>query len=88
MPSCARASPCRRYQETYLTAFNARQPFETEYRLRRFDGEYRWIIDRGVPHFDPDGTFVGYVGSCRDITDRKQQEETQRFLADAALGDH
>jgi len=46
-----------------------------EYRLRRNDGEYRWILDHGVPRFDPDGTFAGYIGSCIDITDRKLAEE-------------
>ena len=46
-----------------------------EYRLRRNDGEYRWILDIGVPRFNPDGTFAGYIGSCLDITDRKLAEE-------------
>ena len=42
-----------------------------EYRLRRHDGEYRWLIDYGVPRFGSNGTFCGYVGSCVDITERK-----------------
>ena len=46
-----------------------------EYRLRRNDGEYRWILDIGVPRFNPDGSFAGYIGSCLDITDRKLAEE-------------
>ena len=45
-----------------------------EYRLRRFDGDYRWLIVTGVPRFGPDGDFAGYIGSCLDITDRKQAE--------------
>ena len=61
--------------ETYAEAFNQRESFEMEYRLRRKDGEYRWILDHGVPRFDPDGTFAGYIGSCIDITDRKLAEE-------------
>jgi PAS domain S-box-containing protein len=61
-----------RCSATYEAAFNARQPFKTEYRLRRFDGEYRWIIEHGVPRFAPDGTFVGYIGACMDITDQKR----------------
>jgi signal transduction histidine kinase len=46
-----------------------------EYRLRRHDGEYRWIDDTGVPIVSPDGSFAGYIGSCVDITDRKTAEE-------------
>ncbi len=48
-------------------AFTARQPFATEYRMRSADGQYRWLLDRGVPLFDPDGRFAGYIGSCTDI---------------------
>jgi PAS domain S-box-containing protein len=45
-----------------------------EYRLRHHDGQYRWIVDRGVPRSGPDGTFLGYIGSCFDIHDRKQSQ--------------
>jgi two-component system sensor kinase FixL len=45
-----------------------------EYRLRRFDGEYRWLLDNGVPRFGPQGRFLGYIGSCLDITERKRAE--------------
>ena len=58
----------------YMENFDARQPFVMDYRLRRHDGEYRWITDRGVPLFDRAGVFSGYIGSCIDITDRKQAE--------------
>jgi len=61
--------------EVFSTAFDAREDFETEYRLRRFDGEYRWLLDKGVPLFTHNGTFKGYIGSCIDITDRKQGQE-------------
>jgi PAS domain S-box-containing protein len=61
--------------EVYSTAFDARQDFEMEYRLRRFDGEFRWVVDRGIPSYESDGTFRGYVGSCIDITERKQSEQ-------------
>jgi len=60
--------------ETYTTKFAQRQSFEMEYRLRRHDGEYRWILDCGVPHFSSDGVFLGYIGSCLDITERKGSE--------------
>jgi PAS domain S-box-containing protein len=66
----------RRCLKTYSAAFDARVEFEMEYRLRRFDGQYRWIVARGVPSFEPDGAFRGYVGSCIDITERKQSEQS------------
>ena len=61
--------------DTYLRAFHSRQAFEMEYRLRRHDGEYRWIMDFGRPFDDLEGNFAGYLGSCYDITERKQSEE-------------
>ncbi len=63
---------------TYVSAFDSRTSFTMEYRLRRRDGEYRWVLDNGVARFAPDGTFSGYIGSCVDITDRKQAEEELR----------
>ncbi len=65
----------------YRAAFGARKPFVLEYRLRRADGEYRWVLDNGVPRFQDDGTFAGYIGSCMDITDRKRAEEKASRLA-------
>jgi PAS domain S-box-containing protein len=59
---------------TYAEAFDRREPFHLEYRLRRRDGEYRWIFDQGVPRFSSDGEFAGYIGSCIDLTDRKLAE--------------
>ena len=64
----------------YSASFDARVDFELECRLRRFDGEYRWLVDIGVPRFEADGTFLGYVGSCIDITDRKTSEESLHAL--------
>lgn len=58
--------------ETYTCAFNARRSFQMEYRLRRHDGEYRWMLDRGTPRFHDDSSFAGYVGCCIDITDEKE----------------
>jgi PAS domain S-box-containing protein len=62
--------------QTYTEAFDRRESFELQYRLRRHDGEYRWVLDKGVPRFNSDGTFAGYIGSCIDITDRKLAEES------------
>jgi PAS domain S-box-containing protein len=62
--------------EVYSNSFDRRQEFAMEYRLRRFDGEYCWVLDNGVPRFEPDGTFLGYIGTCIDITERKHAEET------------
>jgi PAS domain S-box-containing protein len=55
--------------EIYLSAFNKREAYEMEYRLRRHDGEYRWVLNRGTPCYDEDGKFVGFIGSCIDIHD-------------------
>jgi PAS domain S-box-containing protein len=68
----------RRCLHTYWEAFDARQEFRMEYRLKRFDGAYRWILATGVPRFGSDGTFEGYIGSCIDVTDQKQVEEALR----------
>ncbi len=65
---------------TYNSAFDSRQSFRMEYRLRRFDGEYRWILDSGAPRFESDGAFAGFVGSCVDISDSKAAELAIRRL--------
>lgn len=64
----------QRCLKTYVQAFDLRQSFVMDYRLRRADGEYRWIVDNGVPRFDDNGTFLGYIGSCIDISARKELE--------------
>jgi PAS domain S-box-containing protein len=64
----------------YLDAFEARRSFTMDYRLLRRDGVYRWILDQGIPRYGPDGSFLGYVGSCFDITDRKDAEDSLRQL--------
>jgi PAS domain S-box-containing protein len=65
----------------YSGAFDARVDFEMEYRLRRHDGKYRWVVDYGVPRTESDGTFCGYIGSCVDITDRKLNAESLEDLS-------
>jgi PAS domain S-box-containing protein len=72
--------------KTYLHSFEHRETFEMHYRLRRADGAYRWIFDRGVPFYATDGTFQGYIGSCIDVTDRVEaqraaEEARERELA-------
>jgi PAS domain S-box-containing protein len=64
----------QRCVDTYMAAFAERRTFEMEYRLRRHDGQYRWVLDRGTPRHSADGRFEGYIGSCVDITDRKDLE--------------
>jgi PAS domain S-box-containing protein len=71
----------QRRLDTYVRAFDAREKFGVEYRLRRYDGEYRWLVDYGVPRFGPDSTFCGYIGSCVDISDRKSYEESLQALS-------
>lgn len=63
---------------TYSDAFDARRPFSMEYRLKRHDEEYRWLLDNGMPVLDARGEFTGYIGSCTDITNRKRAEELMR----------
>jgi PAS domain S-box-containing protein len=61
--------------DTYTRAFDLRESFRMQYRLRRNDGDYRWVLDIGVPRLNLDGSFAGYIGSCLDITERKLAEE-------------
>ncbi|HEV3147141.1 MAG TPA: PAS domain-containing protein [Chthoniobacterales bacterium] len=71
--------------KVYVNSFDARQPFTMEYRLRRIDGEYRWLLDTGTPRFASDGAFLGYVGSCIDISERKLAElDAQRHRTELA----
>jgi len=67
-----------RYLDTYIASFKARRPFTIEFRLRRADGEYRWVLDHGVPRYTPGGEFAGYIGTCLDITERRQAEQALR----------
>ena len=76
--------------QVYTSAFDARQTFVMQYRLRRSDGAYRWISDQGVPRHDPQGRFAGYIGSCVDVTELvnkdqalRESEERMRVAAEA-----
>lgn len=68
---------------THQAAVETREPFEAEYRLRRADGEYRWMLDRGAPQFDAKGCFRGFVGVVLDITERRNAEGKLRWLSQA-----
>jgi len=65
--------------QIYVSSFDSRRPFEMEYRIRHHSGQYRWIFDRGVPRYAPDGTFEGYLGACLDVHDRREAEEKIRI---------
>src|SRR5213079_3339076 len=62
----------------YTEAFDARKAFVMQYRLRRYDGEYRWISDQGVARYDSRGNFAGYIGSCVDVTELIKNEQALR----------
>lgn len=72
----------------YRESFDARRPFSMEYRLRRHDGEYRWLLDQGHPRYDASGGFCGYIGSCLDITEltrahemlKQKNDEIEQFI--------
>jgi PAS domain S-box-containing protein len=66
--------------DCFLPAFHARKPFRMEYRLKRADGEYRWVIESGIPRYTGGGEFAGYIGSNIDITDLKRAEEERQRL--------
>ncbi len=67
--------------DIYTTAFGRREPFQMEYRLRRHDGVYRWLLDNGAPYYR-EGAFAGYFGSCVDVTPSRAARETQQVLID------
>jgi PAS domain S-box-containing protein len=71
------AEDLARWLDTCVRAYDARSPYEIEYRLRRADGVYRWVLERGVPRFDDTG-FAGYLSVCSDIDDRKRADEATR----------
>ena len=74
-----------RCEAALAEAYERAQPFEIEYRLRRHDGSFRWILDIGAPHLDPDGHLVGFIGSAVDIEDRRRASDLARLVANAAV---
>lgn len=72
--------------QAYDEAFEKRSEFYIEYRLRRHDGVYRWVADKGIPRFSPEGTFLGYIGSCQDIHEKVEaQGELEKQVAERTL---
>lgn len=69
---------CARCADIYASVFDTREAFTMEYRLRRFDGKYRWVLHSGRPWFSTDGEFAGYIGSAIDITERRTAEKALR----------
>jgi PAS domain S-box-containing protein len=70
-----------RWLRIYVSSFDARCPFQMEYRLRHHSGQYRWILNSAVPRYASDGTFEGYVGCCLDIHEQKEASEVRSRLA-------
>jgi len=64
--------------KTYTNSFNAKQNFNIEYRLKKYDGTYRWVADNAVARYSSDGIFVGFIGACRDIDDEKSVNDKLR----------
>ena len=67
----------QRCLDTYTQSFDQRENFRMEYRLQRYDGEYRWVLDMGVPRFNQDRSFAGYIGIGVDVTARRRAEEAR-----------
>lgn len=73
---------------TYEAAFDRREEFRMEYRLRRHDGKYRWILDHGAPRHNLDGSFVGYLGFCIDVSESKEAEQALSNLSQRLIEAH
>ncbi|HYC70081.1 MAG TPA: PAS domain S-box protein [Opitutaceae bacterium] len=69
------------YRHGYAAAAAEKRPYQFEYRLRRADGTYRWLLEHAVPRYDGDGQFEGFIGSCTDVTDSRREREELAFVA-------
>ena len=76
---CVHPDDLSRCLETYHSAFRDRRTFQMEYRMRRYDGQYRWVLDMGAPCYDDSKAFCGFAGATVDITERKEVEERLSF---------
>jgi PAS domain S-box-containing protein len=83
-----RADELARCREVYEKAFEQREPFQVEHRLRRHDGDYRWAVTVGVPRYNADGSFAGYIGTAVDITERKLAEEALSTVSQKLIEAH
>ena len=79
------AEDLARCMKIYTGSFAERKIFEMEYRLRRADGVFRWLFDRGVPYNGPTGQFAGYIGSCIDVTERVEAQAKLQALQEAEV---
>jgi len=82
------ADELARCREVYEKAFEQREPFQVEHRLRRHDGDYRWAVTVGVPRYNADGSFAGYIGTAVDITERKLAEEALSTVSQKLIEAH
>jgi PAS domain S-box-containing protein len=69
--------------DIYNDSFDAQEAFEMEYRPRRYDGEYRWLLDKGRPRYDHESNFVGYIGSCTDSTEHVRMRDRLEAASEA-----
>lgn len=69
----------------YLDNFKLQKPFEMDYRLKRYDNQYRWINDRGIPFYDKDKIFIGFIGSCMDVTEKVEGQLLKEMAQNDAL---
>ncbi len=64
----------------YKTAFDNREPYRMEYRVRRYDGKYLWMLDKGAPRYSKEGEFLGFVGSMIEVEEIKSTKKRQQEL--------
>ena len=74
--------------DVYVKAFDRREPFQVEHRIRRHDGEYRWVVTTGVPRDNVDGSFAGYIGTAIDVTEQKLAEEALSTISQKLIEAH